>query len=67
METFQQDYQQVNGPVLSDVKDFPSDERLSLWEMSQLWLIYQANSYIKCILHNVRPWGLRQRRIRLND
>jgi len=50
METFQQELQQINAPVPSEVKDFPYDERLSLWEMSQLWLIYQANSSIKCIL-----------------
>jgi spore coat protein CotF len=46
METFQQ----VDAPVPSEVKNFPYDERLSSWELSQLWLIYQANSSIKCML-----------------
>jgi len=44
METFQQELQQVNAPVPSEDKNFPYDERLSSWEMSQLWLIYQANT-----------------------
>jgi len=49
METSQQ-FQQGNAPVPSEEKNFPFDERLSSWEMSQLWLIYQANSSIQCIL-----------------
>lgn len=40
----------TNTPTQSSGKSFPYDERLSAWEMSQLWLIYQANSSIKCIL-----------------
>jgi len=50
METSQQGFQQANVPVPSVSKNFPYDERLSSWEMSQLWLIYEANSSIKCIL-----------------
>jgi len=50
METSQQEFQQANVPVPSETKNFPYDERLSSWEMSQLWLIYQANSAIKCVL-----------------
>ena len=37
-------------PTQSAVKSFPYDERLSSWEMSQLWIIYQANSSMRCIL-----------------
>ena len=51
METSQQGSQQVNASVSSEVKNFLYDDgRLSSWEMSQLWLIYQANSSLKCIL-----------------
>ena len=50
METTQQEPQQVNAPVPSKVKDFPYDERLSSRELSQLWIIYQGNSSMKCIL-----------------
>jgi len=50
METSQQEFQQGNAPVPSGVKNFPYDERLSSWEMSELWVIYQGNSSMKCIL-----------------
>ena len=50
METSQQEPQQVNVPVPSEVKNFPYDERLTSREMSQLWVIYQGNSSMKCIL-----------------
>jgi len=50
MEISQQGLQQVNAPVPSEKKNFSYDERLSSWEMSQLWLIYQANSSIQGIL-----------------
>lgn len=45
-----QNFQQANTLNPTAVKDFPYDERISSWEMSQLWLIYQANSQIMCIL-----------------
>jgi hypothetical protein len=50
MQTTQEDFQQVNTPTPSAVKNFPYDERLSSLEMSQLWLSYQACSSIRCIL-----------------
>lgn len=50
METIHQELKQIDAPVQSEVKNYPYDERLSSWEISQLWLIYQANSSIKCIL-----------------
>lgn len=50
MQTSQHDLQQVNNTNSVLLKDFPYDERLSSWEMSQMWLIYQVNSQIKCIL-----------------
>ena len=50
MQTTQQDFQEVNTPIPSTVKNFPYDERLSSLEMGQLWLSYQANSSIKCII-----------------
>lgn len=50
MQTTQQDFRETNIPTQSAVKSFPYDERLSSWEMSQLWVIYQANSSMRCIL-----------------
>jgi hypothetical protein len=50
MEISQQGFQQENVPAPNVSKSVPYDERLSSWEMSQLWLIYQANSSMKCIL-----------------
>ena len=50
METSQQGSQPINAPVPNVAKSFPYDERLSSWEMSQLWVNYQGNSSMKCIL-----------------
>ena len=50
MEPSRQEPEQVNSPVTGVVENFPYNERLSAWEMSQLWVIYQGNSSIKCIL-----------------
>ena len=50
METFEQGFQKVNAPTPNVIKEFPFDERLSAWELSQLWSIYQANSSMQCIL-----------------
>ncbi|AET68204.1 Protein of unknown function (DUF3231) [Desulfosporosinus orientis DSM 765] len=49
METFQPGFEQAN-PAPANMKQFPFDERLSSWEMSQLWVVYEANSSMKCIL-----------------
>lgn len=48
MEIFQQDFQQENAPTVNAVKNVPYDERLSSWELSQLWLFYQTSSSRKC-------------------
>ena len=50
MDVTQNNLQQVTGTIPTMVKDIPFDERISSWEMSQLWLIYQANSSVRCIL-----------------
>lgn len=50
MQTTQDSFQQAYILNPTAVKEFPYDERISTWEMSQLWLIYQANGQIKCIL-----------------
>jgi hypothetical protein len=50
MEIAQQEFLKENKPAPGLSKDVPYDERLSAWEISQLWLIYQANSLMKCIL-----------------
>jgi Protein of unknown function (DUF3231). len=44
METTQQNFQQVNIDIPVTLKDYPYDERLSSWEVGQLWMIYQASS-----------------------
>lgn len=49
MQNIPQDFKQGNIVSPVSVKDFPYDERLSSWEMSQLWLLYQANSQLKCV------------------
>jgi hypothetical protein len=50
METNQQEFPQEIISAPSMVKDVPYDERLNTWEISQLWLIYQADCALKCIL-----------------
>jgi len=51
MDTYQHGSQQVNTSVPYQVNNFLYEEgRLSSWEMSQLWLIYEANSSLKCIV-----------------
>ncbi|AET68203.1 Protein of unknown function (DUF3231) [Desulfosporosinus orientis DSM 765] len=50
METFYQGLGQQNAPAPNVNKEFPFDERLSSWEMSQLWILYLANSSIRYIL-----------------
>jgi hypothetical protein len=50
METSQQVFQQENVTTPGVVKDVPYDERLSSWEISQLWLTYQTVSTKKCFL-----------------
>jgi hypothetical protein len=50
MEISQQGFQEENAPTPILSKSVPYDERLSASEISQLWLIYQANSSSKCIL-----------------
>ena len=50
MEISLQGFEQKYAPNLNDAKEFPYDERLSSWELSQLWAIYQGNISMKCIL-----------------
>jgi hypothetical protein len=50
MQTTQDSFQQADTLNPTAGKDFPYDERISAWEISQLWLIYQANCSRKCFL-----------------
>jgi spore coat protein CotF len=52
METQQQDFNQVKQQSIpyNAVQDAPSDERLSAFEIGQLWEGYIADSNAKCIL-----------------
>lgn len=55
METSQQVFQQENVTTPGVVKDVPYDERLSSWEISQLWLAYQTICVKKCFLQYFVP------------
>jgi spore coat protein CotF len=52
METQQQDFNQVKQESIpyNAVQDAPSDERLSAFELGQLWEGYMADSLAKCLL-----------------
>ncbi|MDD2234700.1 MAG: DUF3231 family protein [Desulfitobacteriaceae bacterium] len=54
METVQPESSPENAPHAQNmVNNFPYDERLSVWEISQLWLFYQTSSLRKCIFQYV--------------
>jgi len=52
MDTQQQDFKQAKQQSIAynAAQDAPSDERLSAFELGQLWEGYMADSAAKCIL-----------------